>query len=88
MEFTWQTVKLFVFVVIFITHDGKAETIFRGKHVTFSCPASSDPIWMMQSKHDFTMRGIAVGERKQTRFKDERFVDIGRFIKFEFLCNN
>ena len=48
----------------------------QSKNIVFPCSSASTPMWMMQSRNDKNMRGIAVGDRKQPTFKD------GRFVKF------
>ena len=57
-----------------LPQNGMASISFLGAQITFSCPASSIPMWMMQGGNDKTIRGIAVGDRKQTTFKNDRFV--------------
>ena len=50
-----------------------AETTSEGSILTFSCPSDSTPMWMRWKNTDKVMEGLAVGEKKTSRFKDHRF---------------
>ena len=47
--------------------------------IDLSCVSKTVPMWVMQSGSSPTMRGIAVGEHKQSSFKDPRFASRLRF---------
>ena len=66
--------------VVYLFPDGSALELklvsLQSKNIVFPCSSVSIPMWMMQSRRDKNMRGLAIGDRKQPTFKD------GRFVKF------
>ena len=65
---------LFVFLFKVASSFSVNSVTYQRGTIVFSCVSGTIPMWVMQSGSDPTLRGIAVGERKQSTFPDQRFV--------------
>ena len=83
---------LFMTCVVYLFRDGSASELklvyLQSKTIDIPCSSASTPMWMMQSRKDKNMRGLAIGDRKQPTFRDERFVMFIKMFIGHLLCRS
>ena len=63
------------------------EVSMRGGNAKFICDSDTNPIWLMQSHTQSRLHGIAMGDTKNARFDNQRFVLLSCFsIPFISRC--
>ena len=57
---------------------GESSSVYKvstsNDNVQFLCESNSDPMWLMQSHQQTRLHGIAMGDRKNARFTNDRGV--------------